>query len=122
MAVVAAVPRPAGLFVGTVIFAVGMSMLYPAMLMLALTGVPETERGSAVGTVSSFFDLSQGVGAVLLGGVAAVAGYRGAFVGGAVLALGGLVLLRSGIDPRASQPVDEDAATASLEYLEPDPP
>jgi len=34
----------------------------------------------------------------------------------------GLVLLRAGLDPRVRQPVDEVAARASLEYLEPDPP
>jgi MFS family permease len=122
MLLVAGIAEPVGLYGGTAVFAVGMSMLYPSMLMLALSGVPETERGSAVGTVSSFFDLSQGLGAVLLGAIAAASSYRGAFVGGAVLAVAGLVLLRAGLDPRVRQPVDEDAARASLEYLEPDPP
>ena len=87
-----------------------MSFLYPAMLTLALTGLSSTERGSAVGTVSSFFDLSQGVGALILGVVAAVAGYRGAFVAGAVLAVAALVLLRSGTDARVHEPVDHEAA------------
>jgi MFS family permease len=122
MVVLAAVPRPWGLYAGTAVLALGMSQLYPSMLMLALTGVPETERGSAVGTTSSFFDLSQGVGAVLLGAVVALAGYRGSFVAAAAMALGGLVLLRSGVDPRVRQPVDPAAAEVALENLEPDPP
>ena len=113
---------PFGLYAGTAVFSVGMSLLYPSLLTLALTGVPETERASAVGTVSSFFDASQGLGALILGGVAAVAGYRGAFVGGAVLALAGLALLRSGIDPRTRGPVDPLAVAAARESLEPDPP
>jgi len=120
--VMAAVATPVGLYAGTAVFSIGMSLLYPSLLTLALTGVSETERASAVGTVSSFFDASQGLGALVLGGVAAVAGYRGAFVGGAVLALAGLVLLRSGIDPRARGPVDPVAAAAARESLEPDPP
>jgi MFS family permease len=95
MAIVAGVPEPWGLYAGTVVFALGMSLLYPAMLMLALAGLPETERASAVGTVSSFFDLSQGIGAVLLGTVAELTGYRGAFLVGGALALAGLALLRS---------------------------
>jgi len=120
--VMAAVPRPVGLYAGTAVFSIGMSLLYPSLLMLALTGVPEHERGSAVGTVSTFFDLSQGLGAVMLAGVAAFSGYRGSFVGGAVLAAAGLVLLRSGIDPRAARSVDHGAAAAAREVLEPDPP
>ena len=120
--VMAAIATPVGLYAGTAIFSVGMSLLYPSLLTLALTGVAETERASAVGTVSSFFDASQSLGALLLGGVAAVAGYRGAFVGGALLALAGLVLLRSGIDPRVRAPLDPVAAAAARESLEPDSP
>ena len=92
------------------------------VLMLALTGVPDTERGSSVGTVSTFFDLSQGLGAVILGGVVAVSSYRGAFIASAVLAGAGLLLLRSGVDPRTKQPTDPDAARLAMEYLEPDAP
>ncbi len=122
MVAMAGVARPSGLYAGTAALALGMSMLYPSMLMLALTGVPETERGSAVGTISSFFDLSQGVGAVLLGGVVALTGYRGAFLAAAVLAMLALALLRSGVDPRFREPVDPAAAELALENLEPDPP
>lgn len=122
MLLMAAIPNAAGLYAGTFVFALGMSMLYPSMLMLALTGVPDTERGSSVGTVSTFFDLSQGLGAVILGGVVAVSSYRGAFIASAVSAAAGLVLLRSGVDPRTKEPTDPDAARAAMEYLEPDAP
>ncbi len=111
--VIGVVASPIGLYAGTVIFGIGMSQLYPAMMILALTDVPDTERSSAVGTISSFFDGAQGVGAVALGGVAAVAGYRGAFIGGAVASVVALVLLRAGIDPRARLPVDPDAVEAA---------
>ncbi len=122
MVLIAAVATPAGLYGGTAVFSVGMSLLYPAMLMLAITDVPARERGSAVGTVSSFFDLSQGIGAVLLGGVAALAGYRGAFAAAAVLAVVGLLVLRSGADRRIAEPPDHEAARLANEELEPPPP
>ena len=119
----AAIASPAGLFAGTVVFSIGMSLLYPSLMTLALTGVPADERGSSVGTVSSFFDASQGLGSAMLGGVAALTSYRGAFAGGAIAALAALVLLRSGIDPRTRQhEVDHDAASAAMNVPEPDLP
>jgi len=122
LTLMAAVPNAFGLYAGTVVFSIGMSFLYPAMLTLALSGLSDNERGSAVGTVSSFFDLSQGVGALLLGVVAALAGYRGAFAAGAVLAIAALVLLRSGTDARTRAPIDHEAAALARESLEPDSP
>lgn len=94
-AVMAAWGTVAGLVVGTVLYAAGMSLMYPALLLLALSGIGDSERASVVGTFSSFFDLSQGLGSVVCGGVAALAGYRGAFATGAVLSAAGFVYLRS---------------------------
>jgi MFS family permease len=116
--IMAAFAEPAGLYAGTIVFSIGMSFLYPAMLLLALTGLADNERGSAVGTVSSFFDLSQGIGALVLGIVAALTGYRGAFIAGALLALAALVLLRSSAD-RTRTPDPEEAALARAS-VEPD--
>ncbi|MGH8983040.1 MAG: MFS transporter, partial [Acidimicrobiia bacterium] len=102
LAVMAAWRSPAGLLVGTAVFAAGMSLLYPALLLLALDSAPDAERASVVGTFSSFFDLSQGLGALMLGGVAELAGYRGAFAAAAGLALVGLVVLRGGMRGRVA--------------------
>ena len=86
----------AGLVVGTIVFAGGMSLMYPALLLLALHGVNDSERASVVGTFSSFFDASQGLGAFICGIVVAIAGTdRGAFTAGAVCALAGFFLLRA---------------------------
>ena len=104
LAVMGAWRSPAGLLVGTAVFAAGMSLLYPALLLLALDAAPDAERASVVGTFSSFFDLSQGLGALMLGGVAELAGYRGAFVAAAGLALVGLVVLRGGMRHRVATP------------------
>jgi MFS family permease len=100
LAVMAAWSSVVGLVVGTILFAGGMAFMYPAMLTLALVGIDEAERASVVGTVSTFFDLSQGLGALILGYAAELTNDRGGFLTGSVLAIGGLVLLWSGIDPR----------------------
>ena len=81
--------------VGTAVLAAGMSLMYPALLLLALVGVGDADRASVVGTFSSFFDASQGVGAFICGAVVAVSGNRGAFTTGAIAAALGLVLLRA---------------------------
>jgi MFS family permease len=119
LAIIGAWPSVAGLVVGTVVFAGGMSLLYPAMLTLALTDIDDSQRGSVVGTVSTFFDLSAGLGALILGGAAAVTNDQGGFVAGAVLSLAGLGLLWGGIDARARRaPV---AVRAYEEMPEPEP-
>jgi len=110
-----------GLYLGTVVFSIGMSLLYPSVLTLALTGVPDSERGSAIGTISSFFDLSQGIGAAVLGVSVGLGGYSAGFSVAALCALGALVLLRSGADPRTRGPIDHAAAALAREHIEPDP-
>lgn len=93
LAIAGAVASPAGLIAGTVVFALGVAFVFPALLSLAVSRVDETERGSAVGTTSAFLDLSFGVGPAVLGSIAAVAGYGGAFLVGAAVAAGGALLL-----------------------------
>ncbi|HVJ96070.1 MAG TPA: MFS transporter, partial [Acidimicrobiia bacterium] len=83
------------LYVGTVVFGIGMAFMYPALLLLTLDGVPDNERASAIGTFSSFFDGSQFVGPAVCGAIAAVTSYRGAFAAGTVAAILGLLWLRS---------------------------
>jgi MFS family permease len=101
LAIMAVWSSVAGLVIGTIFFAGGMSLMYPAMLTLALTGIDDSQRASVVGTVSTFFDLSQGLGALILGGAAELTNDQGGFLTGSLLAVGGLMLLWAGIDSRA---------------------
>ena len=80
--------------------AVGVAFLYPGAMTLALIGVPENQRASVVGAASMCFDLAAAFGALALGVIASLTSLRGVFVGGVVLALCALVVLRSGLDPR----------------------
>jgi MFS family permease len=113
MAIMAAWPSTAGLLAGTVVFGLGMSLLYPALLLLALGGAPETERASVVGTFSSFFDASQGLGALLVGAVAEGLGYRGAFAAGAIAAAIGAASLHAHSVQQRRAALDEVGAMAS---------
>lgn len=79
----------AAVWIAAVALGLGMSLLYPALFSAALDGVPDHERSQAVGTFSLFFDLSQGVGAPLLGVVVALSSERGAFAVSALIASAG---------------------------------
>jgi MFS family permease len=120
LALIAAVPNAVGLVAGAVVFALGMSLLFPAVSSLSLAGVPPTERGSVVGTISTFFDAAQGIGAALLGGLAALFDYRGAFAGGAVSCLVGFVLLRTLVRAEPSEEeVDQRSSSVSSPTVTP---
>jgi MFS family permease len=100
MTVMALWGTAAGLMTGVVFFAIGQAFLYPAMLLLALQGTDDSERGSAVGTISSCFDLSQGLGSLVVGAVAALTTYRGTFATGAVCSVLAVLLLWGRVVPR----------------------
>lgn len=104
LGLVATVQSGAAIWAGTVLLALGSSLLFPALFTLAVNAAPANERAHAVGTFSLFFDLSQGLGAPALGlAVTAFATERAAFGAGAIIALGGLVLantrLRAAVAP-----------------------
>ncbi len=103
MVIIATWPSTWGLVVGTTAFAGGMSMMYTNLMTLALVGVDESERAAVVGTFSTFFDLSQGLGAFLVGGVVDLTSYEGGFLFGALTAVVGLAVLWSGADPRVRE-------------------
>lgn len=103
LATVAAVPSQLGLYLGTGVLAVGMALMYPALITLATSRAPDSAQASVIATFTAFFDLAQGAGGAALGGVAALAGYRGAFAAGAVVAAAGLLVLARVAEPRLAE-------------------
>jgi MFS family permease len=106
LTVLGVVASPAGLLIGTALFASGVAFLVPALLTMAVSRVDETERGAVVGTASAFLDVSFGLAPAVLGIVAEQAGFGGAFLVGAAASGLGFVLLvaRRGsvVSPRPS--------------------
>lgn len=93
LAIVGAWHSVAGLLVGTAVFAVGQALTYPAAVLLAMESASVAERSAVVGSVGAFVDVAIGLGALILGAVASVAGYRGAFLVASAVALSGLLVL-----------------------------
>jgi MFS family permease len=92
LAIVALWRDPAGVYVGTVVFALGVSLAFPALMAMAVGSVPPAHRGAVVGTVTAFVDLAF-AGPILLGVVADAFGYPGSFLASALVALAGFALL-----------------------------
>jgi MFS family permease len=93
LAVVGLWRSPVGLFVGVSIFAVGSSLAFPALMMLALRGTPASQRGAIIGTFTAFVDLGFGIGPATLGVVSEAFGSTGLFLTASAVAAGGLTLL-----------------------------
>jgi MFS family permease len=93
LAVVGLVPTVEGLMVGTLVFATGVAFTMPALLTLAVSRVPASERGSVTGTVTLFLDVAFGIAPVALGLIANRVGYGPTFLASAVLAAVASVLL-----------------------------
>lgn len=100
-AVVAAWESWIAVWLAAAIFALGMSLLFPALFALVIGGVSDEERSRAVGTFSIFFDLAGGIGVPLLGVVVSVASERWAFAVAAVCGLLALAVLRGTVAPGA---------------------
>ena len=105
-----------GLVIGMVIWSVGHSLAFPALMSMAVSAAPARERGAVVGTFTAFFDLSFGLGAVTAGGIVDVVGYRGGFLSSSVAAGAGLVLLRTRRRRQKQAGIEEAPATLSLQH------
>ncbi|HEX2240206.1 MAG TPA: MFS transporter [Actinomycetota bacterium] len=105
---------PAGLYTGTILFSLGHSLLFPALMSLAVRSAPPSERASVVSTFTAFFDLSFGLGALSAGAVAGALGYRGAFGAAAVVAFAGFTLLQVRARMRGSTARQTDADAVAV--------
>lgn len=95
-AVVLATAGSAGqLYVGAFVIAIGMAWNVPLLMLIAVDSASDAERSRAVATVTTFGDLANSGGALLLGVVADAIDYDGMYLvvaGAALLAMG---LMRS---------------------------
>jgi predicted MFS family arabinose efflux permease len=89
--IAAAWQEPAGLLVGVVILALGVTFSTPAFFSAIFATASPSERGAASGTASAFIDLGLGFGPIALGLVASAQGIPWAFATGAAVALVGAV-------------------------------
>jgi len=94
-------PKPLGVFVSTVILAIGVSFNYPGLMAMTVNAVPDRERVRAISTFTMFFDIGTATGALLFGTLADLTTKRSAFLGGASFCAIGLVVLWKVAVPRS---------------------
>jgi hypothetical protein len=56
-------PEPLGVFVSTIILAIGISFNYPSLMAMTVKAVPDRERVRAIATFTMFFDIGTATGA-----------------------------------------------------------
>jgi MFS family permease len=110
LAVIGALTNAAGLLSGTVLLALGVAFLTPAIFAAVFGSVPAHERGAAAGTTTIFIDLGFGGGPLLLGLTAARAGTPLAFVFAAAITAAGAALLLPAIHRQRRTPGSDDRA------------
>lgn len=83
------------LYVGSFVIAVGMAWNVPLLMLIAVDSADDVDRSRVVATVTTFGDLANSAGALLLGVVAEVVDYEGMYAVVACFALLAMVLMRS---------------------------
>jgi MFS family permease len=99
-AVVAFWAEPAGLYVGAALLACGLSLQSPSFMTLAIEGVSDRERGSALATYTGFFDLANAIIGPAVGLIVVGFDYRVAFLTAGSMSLVALAILRLLVAPR----------------------
>lgn len=89
LALLAAAPGAWVAMLGATLSGFGFSLVYPALAVEAVRGIPDNSRGTALGFYSVFLDVSLGFAGPVMGVVVAQAGYRSAFGVAALAALAG---------------------------------
>ncbi len=90
---------PVGLVVGAALLALGLSLQSPSLIPLAVEGVPDAERGAAMATYTSFFDVANSLYGPVLGLVVVSFGYRPAFLVAAACGVVALAVLHLVVVP-----------------------
>ncbi len=98
--VVAGWSAPLGLFFGAALLAAGLSLQSPSFIAIAVDGVSPRERGSAMATYTSFFDIANALIGPTFGMLVSLVDYSAAFVTAGVFALVAFSILRFVVAPR----------------------
>jgi MFS family permease len=96
--------EPWALWVGAAGMGVGMAFMYPSLMANVINRVADSERASALSSFTMFFELGTILGGVALGAVGQIFSKRAGFLGGAIIASLGVILLWQRVVSAPDQP------------------
>jgi predicted MFS family arabinose efflux permease len=103
LVILGVIPNPPAMLSGTVVLALGVAFLTPAIFAAVFGSIPAHQRGAAAGTTTIFIDLGLGVGPLTLGLISAQHGIPLAFIAaGAATAAGAALLIPTQHNQRAN--------------------
>jgi MFS family permease len=102
LAILAAVPTVAGLWIASVFVGIGMAFNYPSLLALTVNRASDSDRAWAISSFTMFFEVGSVFGGLFIGGFAQAVGKQTGFLGGVVCCIVGLYLLRFRLVPAGS--------------------
>jgi MFS family permease len=88
--------------IGGLVIGAGLSLLFPSLALIVINRAPESQRGAALGAVTSFWDVGIAVGAPLSGLIASLTNYTDIYFVMAACAVGSAFLASQGM-PTASR-------------------
>jgi len=91
---------PTGLILGAGLLALGLSLQSPSFMVVAIDGVSDRERGSAMATYTAFFDLANALVGPIMGLLVTWSGYRLAYLVASGVTFVAFILTRIVLAPR----------------------
>jgi MFS family permease len=83
---------PLGLLTGAALFGVGFALVFPLLQSVAVSATGDEQNGSATATVLIGMDIGIGLGAIVFGVVAELAGFAVVYMGAALFSLSGVLV------------------------------
>ena len=99
LGLIAGVAEPWALWVGAAGTGLGMAFMYPSLMANVVNRVNDEERASALSSFTMFFEIGTVLGGVVLGAVGELFDKRASFLGGAIIAVSGLGILWTRLEP-----------------------
>lgn len=83
---------PLGLLAGAALFGFGFALVFPVLQSVAVSATGDEQNGSATATVLIGMDLGIGLGAIMFGVIAELAGFAVVYIGAALFSLSGVLV------------------------------
>ena len=113
LVIVAVATNLTTVIIGGLVIGAGLSLLFPSLALIVINRAPESQRGAALGAITSFWDVGIAVGAPMSGLIASLTNYTDIYFVMAACAVGSACLAAPGLPKvgrRATDPASEAPA------------